>query len=109
MLDYWALNKENKHENTALAFDIAERELGIAKLFNVEDIVDVAKPDERSVMTYVAQYFHAFSEMDKVGNAGRRVGQFGAVMAQAWAMQNDYEKRYYFLSFFCSFSTSYLT
>lgn len=93
LLDYWKLDKTDKKGNTAMAFQIAEEKLGIARLLDVEDITDVAKPDERSVMTYVAQYFHAFSQMDKVGNAGRRVGQFGQVMAQTWAMQNDYETR----------------
>ncbi|KAI8996744.1 calponin homology domain-containing protein [Gaertneriomyces semiglobifer] len=93
LLDYWKLDKSKKHENTQLAFDVAERELGIPKLFEVEDIVDVIKPDERSVMTYVAQYFHAFSVQDKLGVAGRRVGQLGQVMQQSWDMQNDYERR----------------
>ncbi|TPX62489.1 hypothetical protein SpCBS45565_g06982 [Spizellomyces sp. 'palustris'] len=93
LLDYWALDKRKRHENTQLAFDVAEQQLGIPKLFEVEDIVDVAKPDERSVMTYVAQYFHAFSAQDKMGVAGRRVGQMGVVMQQAWEMQNEYERR----------------
>ncbi|KNC98650.1 uncharacterized protein SPPG_06332 [Spizellomyces punctatus DAOM BR117] len=93
LLDYWALDKSRRHENTQLAFDVAEQQLGIPKLFEVEDIVDVAKPDERSVMTYVAQYFHAFSAQDKMGVAGRRVGQMGVVMQQAWEMQNEYERR----------------
>ncbi|KAJ3282534.1 hypothetical protein HK104_010842 [Borealophlyctis nickersoniae] len=93
LIDYWALDKSKKHDNTRLAFDVAERQLGIPKLFEVEDVVDVVKPDERSVMTYVAQYFHAFSAQDKVGTAGRRVAQFGQVMQQTWEMQNDYERR----------------
>ncbi|KAI8914816.1 calponin homology domain-containing protein [Powellomyces hirtus] len=93
LLDYWGLDKSKKHENTQLAFDIADKQLGIPKLFEVEDIVDVAKPDERSVMTYVAQYFHAFSAQDKMGTAGRRVGQLGQIIQQAWEMQNDYEER----------------
>ncbi|KAJ3035823.1 hypothetical protein HDV00_003358 [Rhizophlyctis rosea] len=93
LLDYWALDKSKKHENTRLAFDVAEQQLGIPKLFEVEDIVDVVKPDERSVMTYVAQYFHAFSTQDKVGTAGRRIQQFGTVVQQAWEMQNDYERK----------------
>ncbi|KAJ1334567.1 hypothetical protein BSLG_007722 [Batrachochytrium salamandrivorans] len=93
LLNYWALDKKQKSANTQLAFDIAERHLGIPKLFAVEDIVDVIKPDERSVMTYVAQYFHAFSALDKFGVAGRRVGQLGQVLQQAWEMQNEYERR----------------
>lgn len=44
-------------------------------------------------MTYVAQYFHAFSASDKFGTAGRRVGNLGQTLQQAWEMQNDYELR----------------
>lgn len=60
---------------------------------DVEDLVHVAKPDERSVMTYVAQYFHAFSAQDKFGTAGRRVGNLSSILQQAWEMQHDYERR----------------
>lgn len=35
----------------------------IKQLLEVADLCDVEKPDERSVMTYVASYFHAFSSM----------------------------------------------
>lgn len=44
-------------------------------------------------MTYVAQYYHAFSVQDKFGTSARRVGQFAQVMHQAWEMQHDYETR----------------
>ena len=93
LIDYWKLDKKQKHANTQLAFDVAEQHLGIPKLFAVEDLVDVIKPDERSVMTYVAQYFHAFSAMDKFGTAGRRIANLGQVLTQAYEMQNEYEKR----------------
>ncbi|XP_028967016.1 nesprin-1 [Galendromus occidentalis] len=43
------------------AFNVAERELGIPKLIDSED-VDVAQPDEKSVMTYVAQFLHKYPE-----------------------------------------------
>jgi Ca2+-binding EF-hand superfamily protein len=93
LFDYWGLDKSAKRDNTALAMDVAAKYLNIPKLFEPEDLVDVPKPDERSVMTYVAQYFHAFSGMDKMDTAGRRIGQFGTVMQAAWEMQNDYERR----------------
>ncbi|GAB5591055.1 alpha-actinin [Umbelopsis nana] len=93
LLDYHSLDKSDRHGNTALAFDVAEQHLGIPKLLDVEDVCDIQKPDERSVMTYVAEYFHAFSNLDKVETAGRRVAQFAEVMASVWEMQNDYERR----------------
>lgn len=43
------------------AFDVAENKLGIARLLDAED-VDVEKPDEKSIMTYVAQFLHKYPE-----------------------------------------------
>ncbi|RUS16451.1 LOW QUALITY PROTEIN: calponin homology domain-containing protein, partial [Endogone sp. FLAS-F59071] len=63
LLDFDSLDKSDRHGNTALAFEVAERHLGIPKLLDVEDVCDISKPDERSVMTYVAEYFHAFSAL----------------------------------------------
>jgi Ca2+-binding EF-hand superfamily protein len=76
-----------------LAFDIASKEIGIPDLLDVEDVCDVAKPDERSLMTYIAYWFHAFSQMERVENAGRRVEKFVQNMQGAWEMQNNFEKR----------------
>ena len=93
LLDFDKLNKNDKRGNVQLAFEVAEKHLGIAKLLDVEDLVDITKPDERSVMTYVAQYFHAFSQLNELEVAGRRVGKFANVVKSAWEMRNDYEKR----------------
>ena len=76
-----------------LAFDIASKEIGIPDLLDVEDVCDVAKPDERSLMTYIAYWFHAFSQMERVENAGRRVEKFVQNMQGAWGMQNSFEQR----------------
>ena len=76
-----------------LAFDIASKEIGIPELLDVEDVCDVAKPDERSLMTYIAYWFHAFSQMERVENAGRRVEKFVSTMNGAWEMQNSFERR----------------
>ncbi|KAH0138078.1 alpha-actinin-2, partial [Aureobasidium melanogenum] len=79
--------------NMQLAFDIASKEIGIPDLLDVDDVCDVAKPDERSLMTYIAYWFHAFSAMERVENAGRRVEKFVSNMQGAWEMQNSFERR----------------
>lgn len=76
-----------------LAFNIASKEIGIPDLLDVDDVCDVLKPDERSLMTYIAYWFHAFSQMERVENAGRRVEKFVTNMQGAWAMQNAFEQR----------------
>lgn len=93
LIDYDALDKSDHRGNMQLAFDIAHKEIGIPKLLDVEDVCDVAKPDERSLMTYIAYWFHAFSQMEKVENAGRRVEKFVNNMQGAWEMQSAYERR----------------
>lgn len=93
LIDYDALDKDDHKGNMQLAFDIASKEIGIPALLDVEDVCDVTKPDERSLMTYIAYWFHAFSQMEKVENAGRRVEKFVNSMQGAWEMQSAYERR----------------
>ena len=82
------------------------------QLLEVEDLCDSAHPDERSVMTYIAGYFHAFSTMgetnecytrtiltlsllpiDQATTVSRRVDKFAELMQSVWLIKNDYERR----------------
>ena len=45
------------------AFQAAEAQLGIARLLDPED-VDVTKPDDKSIMTYVAQFLRSYPDVD---------------------------------------------
>jgi Ca2+-binding EF-hand superfamily protein len=93
LIDFDTLDKSDHKGNMKLAFEIASREIGIPDLLDVEDVADVPKPDERSLMTYIAYWFHAFSAMERVENAGRRVEKFVSNMQGAWEMESAYEKR----------------
>lgn len=55
------MRRKTNRQRLEHAFDVAETELGIARLLDAED-VDVDKPDERSIMTYVAQFLHKYPE-----------------------------------------------
>lgn len=55
------MKKESNKTRLQTAFDVAESKLGIARLLDPED-VDVDKPDEKSIMTYVAQFLHKYPE-----------------------------------------------
>ena len=93
LIDYDTLDKSDHRGNMKLAFDLASKEIGIPDLLDVEDVCDVPKPDERSLMTYIAYWFHAFSHMEKMENAGRRVEKFVQTMQGAWEMQHSFERR----------------
>ena len=47
--------------NLSLAFRLADEALGISPLLEVEDLVTMARPDKLSVMTYLAQFYHALA------------------------------------------------
>ncbi|KAI8978042.1 calponin homology domain-containing protein [Pilobolus umbonatus] len=95
LIDFDSLDKNDRHGNTALAFEIAEKQLNIPRLLDVEDVCDISKPDERSIITYVAEYFHAFSARDEFETAGRRVAKFADVLTSVWDMEHHYEVRVY--------------
>ncbi|KAJ3894239.1 actinin-like protein [Lentinula edodes] len=83
----------DRHGNTRLAFQIAAEHLNIPQLLEVEDLCDTRHPDERSVMTYIASFFHAFSSMDQAETVSRRVEKFAELMQSVWISKNDYERR----------------
>ncbi|KAN0027634.1 hypothetical protein ACTFIU_010605 [Dictyostelium citrinum] len=93
LINYDSLNKDDKAGNLQLAFDIAEKELDIPKMLDVSDMLDVVRPDERSVMTYVAQYYHHFSASRKAETAGKQVSKVLDTFMLLEQTKSDYIKR----------------
>ncbi|NXG60038.1 SPTN5 protein, partial [Hemiprocne comata] len=62
LIHYSSLRQDQPIKNLNNAFDVAEKELGISKLLDAEDVA-VPYPDERSIMTYVSLYYHYFSKL----------------------------------------------
>uniref|UniRef100_A0A8B9PVB3 Calponin-homology (CH) domain-containing protein n=1 Tax=Apteryx owenii TaxID=8824 RepID=A0A8B9PVB3_APTOW len=61
LVDMEKVKGRSNRENLEEAFTLAEVELGIPKLLDPED-VDVDKPDEKSIMTYVAQFLKYYPD-----------------------------------------------
>ncbi|CAG0894928.1 unnamed protein product [Darwinula stevensoni] len=66
-----ALIPERHIDNLNNAFDVAEHKLGIPRLLDAED-VDTQKPDDKSIMIYVASLFEAFGSNAPEMNEGKQ-------------------------------------
>jgi len=58
-LDWDKFDKASAKANLEAAFDAAEKHLGVAKLLDVDDVLE-GNVDERSMVLYISTYFHAF-------------------------------------------------
>lgn len=89
LIDYDSLDKNDAAKNLELAFSVAES-LGIPRLLDIEDML-VDKPDERSIMTQVSEYFHRFAQQDVKEVAARRAANFLGFTKKMNALKHDYE------------------
>ncbi|KAM9387057.1 plectin [Phaethornis superciliosus] len=58
LVDMGRVFRQSNQENLDQAFSVAERELGVTRLLDPED-VDVPQPDEKSIITYVSSLYDA--------------------------------------------------
>ena len=71
-VDYASLHPTNHTFNLDNAFDVAYNKFGISKLLDPED-VDVQRPDEKSILTYVASYYHTFSKLNEGQRGAKKI------------------------------------
>eukprot|EP01124_Arcella_intermedia_P004591 TRINITY_DN1259_c0_g1_i4.p1 TRINITY_DN1259_c0_g1~~TRINITY_DN1259_c0_g1_i4.p1 ORF type:complete len:1009 (-),score=372.24 TRINITY_DN1259_c0_g1_i4:79-3105(-) len=61
LLDFSSLSPTNELANHTLAFKVAQEHLGIPELLEPEDMLVGSKPEQRSVMTYLGQFYQKYS------------------------------------------------
>ena len=91
LVQFTKLNPADHLTNLRNAFDLAEKHLGIPRLLDPED-VDVSKPDEKSVITYVASYYHTFSKLKAGATGGKRIGNIVLKIKKIEEQQESYEE-----------------
>ncbi|XP_029306770.1 plectin isoform X4 [Cottoperca gobio] len=63
LIDMGKVYRQSNLENLEQAFNVAERDLGVTRLLDPED-VDVQHPDEKSIITYVSSLYDVMPRMD---------------------------------------------
>ncbi|XP_039973200.1 plectin isoform X6 [Xiphias gladius] len=63
LIDMGKVYRQTNVENLEHAFNVAERDLGVTRLLDPED-VDVPHPDEKSIITYVSSLYDAMPRAD---------------------------------------------
>ncbi|XP_053736901.1 plectin isoform X12 [Synchiropus splendidus] len=69
LIDMGRVYQQSNLENLEQAFNVAERDLGVTRLLDPED-VDVPHPDEKSIITYVSSLYDVMPRAD-VPDGGR--------------------------------------
>ncbi|KAL9901308.1 spectrin beta chain, non-erythrocytic 5 kst isoform 1-T1 [Glossina fuscipes fuscipes] len=82
-------SKNTNIDNLNHAFNMAATQLGIPSLLDAED-VDSSRPDEKSILTYVASYYHTFARMKNEQKSGKRIANIVGQLMDA-----DRKKVYY--------------
>ncbi|XP_066237217.1 F-actin-monooxygenase MICAL3 isoform X15 [Saccopteryx leptura] len=62
LIDFDSLDEQNVEKNNQLAFDIAEKELGIPPIMTGTEMALVVEPDKLSMVMYLTQFYEMFKD-----------------------------------------------
>ncbi|XP_012587861.1 PREDICTED: protein-methionine sulfoxide oxidase MICAL3 isoform X1 [Condylura cristata] len=62
LIDFDSLDDQNVEKNNQLAFDIAEKELGISPIMTGKEMASVGQPDALSMVMYLTQFYEMFKD-----------------------------------------------
>ena len=89
-MNFDKLHQSNHLENLKNAFDVAESRFGVHPLLDPED-VDVQRPDEKSIMTYIASFYHNFSKLNEGQRGGKKITFIISKIKKIEDQQRQYE------------------
>mmetsp|Transcript_46350 Transcript_46350/g.75646 ORF Transcript_46350/g.75646 Transcript_46350/m.75646 type:complete len:865 (+) Transcript_46350:135-2729(+) len=92
LIDFSSLSKDNRLQNLQLAFDVAEKQLGIPCILDANDMVN-QKPDDKSVLAQVAFYWKKFAAEKTAEVATKRISKLIEREKSLYQLQKEYEFR----------------
>ncbi|KAM8974755.1 F-actin-monooxygenase MICAL3 isoform 2-T2 [Pelodytes ibericus] len=81
LIDFESLDECNVERNNQLAFDIAERELGISPIMTGKEMASVGDPDKLSMVVYLSQFYEMFKETTNSEGAGHNLDEKSALLS----------------------------
>ena len=98
LLHFSSLKAEDAAHNIELALTISEQRLGVARLFDPSDCLEISRPDEKSIMTYLASWWQKFSGLSRkifnshiVQKAIQEAMALSAMRASYYQQAEDFE------------------
>lgn len=91
LIEYPKLTKANAMQNLQNAFTVSEEKLGIPPLLEANDVC-VEQPDEKSIITYVAAYYHYFNKMKADTVHSKRIGKVVSQAIESSQLIDQYEQ-----------------